>query len=63
MTCPIESLPEFYHEHWDVESLCGMSGCTECTAEPGEGVLWHLLCPPPDDLRDGDDTGYDDIPF
>ena len=39
MTCPIESLPRSDHEHWDVETLCAMSGCAECTAEPGEGVL------------------------
>lgn len=63
MTCPIEPLPRFYHEHWDVEALCGLSGCIECTAEPGEGILWHLLYPPPDDRQDGGDASYDDIPF
>lgn len=62
MTCPIESLPRFYHEHWDVESLCAMSNCVECAAEPGEGILWYLACPPPDETQ-GDIVGdYDDIP-
>ncbi|MBQ2631632.1 MAG: hypothetical protein IJG13_18300 [Kiritimatiellae bacterium] len=63
MTCPMESLPEFYSEHWDVESLCAMSNCVECTAEPGEGILWHLACPPPDDTPSVIAGDYDDIPF
>ena len=63
MTCPIESLDGFYTNHWDVDSLCGLVGCPECTAEPGEGILWHLACPPPDNLRDGSDEDCDDIPF
>ena len=63
MTCPIESLPEFCREHWDVESLCAMAGCAECTAEPGEGILWHLACPPPDDIPENIIVDYDDIPF
>ena len=63
MTCPIESLPEFYREHWDVESLCAMSGCAECATEPGEGILRHLACPPPGDVQNGVVGDYDDIPF
>ena len=63
MTCPIESLPGLDHESWDVDALSGMSGCVECTAEPGEGILWRLACPPPGDLPEPLETDYDDIPF
>lgn len=40
MTCPIDSLPEFDLEHWDVYELCRLMKCGECTAEDGEGVFW-----------------------
>lgn len=63
MTCPMESLPALDHEHWDVEALCGMSGCVECTAEPGEGILWHLASPLPGPFPEPFETDYDDIPF
>ncbi len=40
MTCPIDALPEFDLEHWDVYELCRLMKCGECTAEDGEGVFW-----------------------
>ena len=40
MTCPIDALPEFDLEHWDVYELCRLMECGECTAEDGEGVFW-----------------------
>ena len=63
MTCPIESLPRFYHEHWDVEFLCAMSGCVECTAEAGEGILWHLACPPSGPSPEPPEANCDDVPY
>lgn len=40
MTCPMEDLEEFCTNHWDVDALCALMACPECTAEPGEGALW-----------------------
>ena len=39
MSCPVWDLPEFDREHWDLDSLCGLLGCPECTAKPGD-VPW-----------------------
>lgn len=47
MTCPMETLPEFFWEHWDVQSLCALMECPECTAEDGEGMLWDVGGPLP----------------
>lgn len=64
MTCPVESLDSFLTEHRDVDSLCSMMGCPECTAEPGEGALWYMLYPPfePGSEPEPETNGYD-IPF
>ena len=42
MTCPIDDLPEFDLEHWDVCELCSLMRCPECTAEDGEGVFFEF---------------------
>ena len=39
MSCPIWRLPEFDREHWDLDYLCGLMDCPECTAEPGD-IPW-----------------------
>ena len=36
MSCPIWDLPEFDRERWDLDFLCGLMGCAECTAERGD---------------------------
>ena len=33
-TCPINELPAFYTNHWDVCELCRAFTCAECVAEP-----------------------------
>lgn len=61
MTCPVDALPEFDCEHWDVYELCSLMRCPECTAEEGEGVFFEA-CGPPDYGKDGG-CGYDDVAF
>ena len=61
MTCPIDELDEFLAEHWDVDSLCELMPCSECTAEPGEGAQWVPEGPPGGHSWATED--YDDIPF
>ncbi len=39
MSCPIWSLPEPDRERWDLDYLCQIMDCPECTAEPGD-VPW-----------------------
>ena len=55
-TCPINELPAFYTNHWDVCELCRSFTCVECVAEPediglgdyepyysaGEEVAWEI---------------------
>ena len=61
MTCPIDSLEEFFTSHWDVDSLCELMACRECTAEPGEGLLWSMPLPPREPAAEAELGG--DIPF
>lgn len=61
MTCPIDDLDDFSTEHWDVDSLCSLMACPECTAGPGEGAMWHLGEPPDGPRAGRADDG--DIPF
>ena len=63
MTCPIESLEGFFANRWDVDSLCGLMACRECTAEPGEGALWWMSDGPPSEPSPEARAGDDDIPF
>ena len=63
MTCPIESLESFFTNHWDVDSLCELMACRECTAEPGEGALWWMSDGPPSEPSPEAGAGDDDIPF
>ena len=62
MTCPIDELKPFFPD-WDVDYLCWFIDCPECTAEPGEGALWRLACPPPEPPSEPFEADYDGIPF
>ena len=62
MTCPIDGLDDFYTNHWDVDSLCSLMACPECTAEPGEGALWWLGESPPDGPPP-EAGAHDGVPF
>ena len=64
MTCPVDMLPGFDLEHWDVFELCSLMRCPECTAEDGEGVFYGPGGPPERDPGDGEGgCDCDDIPF
>lgn len=54
MSCPIWDLPEFDRERWDLDFLCGLMGCPECSAESGD-VPWMPDAPDRAALEKGRD--------